>query len=174
MFSGFKSLDYQPQIRRSPQTDIPVDNIVFVKVLECENQFGDIESSSILTESSLLLQMPEKLSSAFIVGDEIELLLGLEREFETNKERAFQTSLQDLSFSDRMSDFLLGDNFPLGQDLHGIDTASILLSHLENTAECTPTNEFEKFEIGWLEMDFVLMISIHAAHTVQLLTRMAV
>ena len=58
-----------------------------------------------------------------------------------------------------MRDFLLGDDFPLGQDFHGVDTSSILLSDLENSTECTSSNELEEFEIGWLEMRFVLMIS---------------
>ena len=58
-----------------------------------------------------------------------------------------------------MCDFFLGDDFPLGQDFHGVDTSSILLSDLEDSTECTSSNELEEFEIGWLEMRFVLMIS---------------
>ena len=94
--------------------DIPVDDIVLVEMLQCENKLGYVEPSSILTESSLFLQMPEKLSTTFVIGDKVKFLLSLERESESNKERAFQTSLQNLPLSDSMSDFLLGDNFTLG------------------------------------------------------------
>jgi hypothetical protein len=57
-----------------------------------------------------------------------------------------------------MGDFLLGDDLSLGQDFHGVDTTSILLSDLEDSAECTSSDELEKLEIGWLEVCFVLKI----------------
>ena len=140
--------------------NVPVDNVVFVEMLQCKNQLGDIEPCPVLAESSLFLQMPEKLSTTFVVGDKVQFLLGLERKFESYQERTFQTSLQDLSFSDSVRDFLLGDDFPLGQNLHGVNTTSVLLSNLEDSTESTSSDELEILEVGWLEVGFVLIISM--------------
>ena len=140
--------------------DIPVDDIILVKMLQRENKLGDIEPSSILTESSFFLQMPEKLSTTFVIGDKVKFLLSLERELESNKERTFQTSLQNLSLSDGMRYFLLGDNLPLGQNLHGVNTTGVLLSNLEDSTESTSSDELEILEVGWLEVGFVLIISM--------------
>lgn len=73
-----------------------------------------------------------------------------------------------------MCDFLLCDDFPLGQDFHGVDTSSILLSDLENSTECTSSDELEEFEIGWLEVGFVLVVSITAEGSNRRLTLIAV
>lgn len=91
--------------------------------------------------------MPKELSTTFIVGHKVQFLFGLEREFESNKERTLQTSLQDLSFSNRMGYFLLGDDFSLGKNLHGVDTTSVLLSNLEDSTESTPSDELEVFKV---------------------------
>jgi hypothetical protein len=70
--------------------------------------------------------------------------------------------------------FLLGDDFTLGKNLHGVDTSSILLPDLENSTESTSSDEFEEFEIGWLEMRFVLVVSAVLSERKTRLTRMAV
>jgi hypothetical protein len=125
-------------------------------MLQSEHQLGNVEPCSVLAEPSFLLQVPKEFSTALVVGDKVQLLFGLERKLESDKEWAFQAPLQDLALSDRMGDLLLGDDLTLREYLHRINSSSVLLSDLEDTTERSSTDEFQEFEVGWLEVGFVL------------------
>ena len=137
--------------------DLPVDNIILVQMLKGENNLGRVEPSSILGESSLLLQVMEELSSALVVHDEIEVSLGLEGEFETEEEWAVGGLLQDFTLADSVSDLLLGDNLPLGEDLHGVDPVGILLADLEDAAERALADHSKEVEVVHLQPPLALL-----------------
>jgi len=103
--------------------------------------------------------MPEQLSSTLVVGNEVELLLGLEAELESYEERAFERGLKDLSFSDRVSDFLLGDDFLLGEDLHGVDSLGVSFPNLEDSSKRSSTDELEELEVARSEVRFALFVA---------------
>lgn len=116
-------------------------------MLQSERELSNVEPRPILAEPSFLLQMPEQLASTLVVGDEIQLLLRLERKLEADEEWAFKTALQDFALADSVCDLLLGDNLLLGQHFHGVNTAGVLLSDLEHTTEGTATDELEELEV---------------------------
>ena len=59
--------------------DVPVHNVVLVQVLQCQDQFRNIEPRPVLTKPPFLLQMPKQLPTALVVGHKVELFLCLER-----------------------------------------------------------------------------------------------
>lgn len=50
-----------------------------------------------------------------------------------------------------MCNFLLGDDFPFGEDFHRIYALRVLFPNLEDLSERTPTNELEKLKVSWGE-----------------------
>lgn len=49
----------------------PVDNVVLVEVFEGQDQLGDVKPRPLLTESGLLLQVPEKFATALKVSHKV-------------------------------------------------------------------------------------------------------
>lgn len=121
-------------------------------MLEGKDQFSDVEPRAVFAEPSLFLQMPEKLPTALVVGDKVQLLLRLERELEADEEWTFQTPLQDLALANRVRDFLLGHNLLLAEHLHGVDTPGVLLADLEHATESASANQLEELEIPGLQV----------------------
>jgi hypothetical protein len=142
----------------TPRTgrDSPVHNVVLVEMFQRENQFGDVEPRPILAESSFLLEVPEKLSPALVVGNKVQLLFRLERKLEADEEGALQRSLEDLPLADSMRDLFLRHNLLLGEHLHGVDSAGVLLSHLKDAAKSPAADELQEFKVGGFEVDFAL------------------
>lgn len=145
----------------TPRTarDSPVHNVVLVEVFQRENQFGDVEPRPILAEPSLLLEMPKEFSPALVVGNKVQLLFRLEREFEAHEEWALERSLEDLPLADSMCDLFLRHNLLFGEHLHGVDSAGVLLSHLEDAAKSPAADQLQELKVGGFKVDFAL----HAA-----------
>lgn len=125
----------------------PVDDIVLVQMLQRQHQLSDVKPRPLLREPPLLLKMPEQLASTLVVRNEVELLLRLEAELESDEERAFEGGLKDLPFSDGVSDLLLGYNLLLGEDLHGVDSLGVSFPNLEDSSERSSTDELEELEV---------------------------
>jgi hypothetical protein len=119
-----------------------------VQVSKGQNEFGNIESGSLLRELGLTLEVPEELASALEIGDEVEILIGLEAELETYKEGGFEGTLKDLALANDMSDLLFGDDLLLGQDFHGVDALGILLADLEDFAESATADKLEELKVA--------------------------
>lgn len=96
-----------------------------------------------------MLKMIEQLSTTLEVRNEVQIPLGLERKFEADKEGAFQRSLKDLPFANRMRHFLLGDDFLFRKDLHRVDALRILFAHLEDFAERAASDELQELKVAW-------------------------
>jgi hypothetical protein len=139
--------------------EITVNNVELVKMLKSQDEFSNVEPRSLLLESTFTLEMPEELSSALVVGHKVELLVRLERELETDKERTLERALQNLALSDRVRHLLFGYNLLLAQYLHGVDSVSVALADLEHSSKSSTTDEFEEFKVGWFEVDLVLPVS---------------
>lgn len=137
---------------------VSVYNVVLVKMFQSKDQLGNIEPCPIFAETTFLLQMPEEFTTALVVGDKVQLGISLEREFQSNKEWTFQRALEDLAFANGVRDFLLRNDFLLGENLHGVDSTSILLANLEDSAKSPSTNEFKEFKVGRFERNAFLGI----------------
>ena len=118
-----------------------------MEVFESEYELGDIEARALFAEACFLLEMPEKLSAALEVGDEIKVCLSLEGKLEADEEGRVKRTLEDLAFADGVRNLLLRDDLLFGEDLHGIYAPRVLLAHLENPTERAPADELEEFEI---------------------------
>jgi len=129
----------------------PVDDIVLVEVFEGEGEFCDVETSALLGEAGLALEMPKELTSTLKIRDKIELGVSLEAKLEANEERRVERTLKDLALTNGVCNLLLGDDLLFGQDLHGVYTSCVDFADLENFAEGADANELEKFEISWGE-----------------------
>jgi len=134
----------------------PVNDIVFVQMLQRQDQFRDIEPRSILAKPSLLLKVPKQLSTTLVVRHEIQLFLCLEREFESDEERALERPLEDLPLADSMCHFLLRDNLLLREHFHGVYPTCVLFAYLEDTTECPSSDELEEFKFAGFEVDSAL------------------
>lgn len=130
--------------------EVTVHNVVLVEMLKGQHKLSNVEPCTVLGEAALFLEMPEQLSTALVVGDEVELLLGLEGELEADEEGALERALENLALADGVRDFLLGDDFLLGENLHGVDTLRVLLADLEDATKGATTDELEELEIGRL------------------------
>jgi hypothetical protein len=64
----------------------PVDNVVFVQMLESEHQLGDVKPRTRLGKPPFLLQVPEQLSTALVIRHKEQVVLGLETEFQADQE----------------------------------------------------------------------------------------
>jgi hypothetical protein len=71
----------------------PVDNVVLVQMLQSQDKLGNIEPRSVFAEPTLLLQMPEKFSSALVIGHKVQFFLRLEGEFQSDEERTLEGTL---------------------------------------------------------------------------------
>jgi len=129
----------------------PVDDIVLVEVFEGEGEFCDVETSALLGEAGLALEMPKELTSTLKIRDKIELGVSLEAKLEANEERRVERTLKDLALTNGVCNLLLGDDLLFGQDLHGVYTSCVDFADLENFAEGADANELKKFEISWGE-----------------------
>jgi hypothetical protein len=58
-----------------------------------------------------------------------------------------------------MRDLFLRHDLLLGEDLHGVDSAGVLLAHLEDAAKSPAADQLQEFKVGGFEVDFAL----HAA-----------
>lgn len=102
--------------------------------------------------------MPEQFTTAFVIGDKIQLGISLERKLQPNKEWTFQRALEDLAFTNSVRDLLFCHDFLLGKNLHGVDSTSILLANLEDSTESASANKFEELKVGRFERNAFLRI----------------
>lgn len=126
----------------------PVDDIVLVEVFEGEGEFCDVETSALLGEAGLALEMPKELTSTLKVSDKIEFRVRLEAKLEADEERRVEGTLKDLALTNGVCDFLLGDDLLFGQNLHGVYTPCVYFANLEDFAKGADTDELEKLEIS--------------------------
>ena len=152
MFSGFRCRG-----ERAGVSDAPVDDVVFVQVLQRQDKLRDVKPRPLLREPGLALQVPEQFAAALEIGDEVEVRVRLEAELEPDEERRLERPLQDLALADRMCHLLLGDDLLFRQDLHGVYPLGVPLADLEHLAERAPADELEKFEIAWGQRAFGLV-----------------
>lgn len=129
----------------------PVDNIVLVEVFEGKSEFCDVETSALLGEAGLALEMPKELTSTLKVRDKIEFGVCLEAKLEADEEGRVERTLKDLALTNGVCNFLFGDDLLFGQDLHGVYTPCVNFADLEDFAKGADANELEKFEISWGE-----------------------
>jgi hypothetical protein len=135
---------------------LPVDNVEFVQVLKSQYQLGDVESSPGLGESPFFLQMPEKLPSALVIGNEKEVIFRLKTKLEPYEEGRIQRLLQDLPFSDCVRYLFLGHYILLGKHLHSVDPLCVALPNLEDFSERSPTNQLEDLKVLGGKMNLAL------------------
>jgi len=126
----------------------PVDDIVLVEVFEGEGEFCDVETSALLGEASLALEMPKELTSTLEVRNKIELGVSLEAKLEADEERRVEGTLKDLALTNGVCNFLLGDDLLFRQDLHGVYTPCVDFADLEDFAKGADANELEEFKIS--------------------------
>src|SRR4051812_8440124 len=115
---------------------VAINDVVFVKVLDGQDQLRNVELGPLLLKFAVLLQMPEQLAARHVIGDLIEVGRRLERKLEADNEGRVGHCRPDenVALANRVSNFLLLDNDLLGQDLHGINPSSVLLSYLVDLA----------------------------------------
>ena len=153
MFSSFRSLQTQNQInnvvRESEvvkREDKPVNDAATVKVGQCRQDLGRVESSTRLLEIPILAQVPEELTSVDVFHNQVESVLRLEGRVKTNEERVAQT-LHDPSLGLQVSHVLLAHELGLFQHLDGEDLGCFLLGTEQDLAKVTPANHLQEFKI---------------------------
>lgn len=119
-----------------------------MEVFEGESKFCDVETSALLGEAGLALEMPKELTSTLKVSDKIEFSVRLEAKLEADEERRVEGTLKDLALTNGVCDFLLGDDLLFGQNLHGVYTPCVYFADLEDFAKGADTDELEKLEIS--------------------------
>jgi len=68
------------------KASLPIDDVQAVQVFEGRDDLGSVETSASLREAFVALQMEKELTAVDIVEDKVELLGGLERVAEADKE----------------------------------------------------------------------------------------
>lgn len=106
MFSGFRSLHRSASfhILNHLRVDAPVDDVETVEMLQSHQQFRRIEPRPRLVETTLTLQVMEKLSTVDECQYQVQLFCGLKRKLEGNDEWTIDLG-EDCAFCQSVCDF---------------------------------------------------------------------
>ena len=108
--------------------EISVDNVSLVKVLESKENFSDVESGSVLAESSLVYNDFSKIATGTEVENEEQFGHCLECEVEVDNEGMSHVG-EDVSFCLGVSDKVLTKDLSLTESFHGVEFARVFVSH---------------------------------------------
>ena len=111
--------------------NLPVDHIEPMQMLQRDQQLRGIEPTPLLVELPFPLQMMEQLSTVYEREDEVEFLLGLERELERDDEGVVNLS-EDGSFGEGVDDFGSGDDVCFSDGLESVDSGGISFTDLHD------------------------------------------
>lgn len=121
-----------------------------MQVLQCQNDFCQVKTGSVLHEDALTFQVHEQLTAAQVFEDEVQLPTGLEGIDEVHNERVLHC-FQDVPLGFRVGRvFLIAHYCRLLEDFHGEDVPAILagqLSHLEDFAVPAPAKDPSQFKV---------------------------
>ena len=125
---------------------VSVDDAIFVKMSERQNDLSCIEAGPIIREPNFIAQMEEELASIQKICDKVQRLWRLESEVELDDER-MSNLLHDVTLDLRIIELIGPDNEIFLKRLHCIDLVCIfLLSHVD-FAERSPAHDFHEIEI---------------------------
>ena len=111
--------------------EITVENTTVMEVFQAKHDFGAVEASALFAEGLVLLEVEEELSSVDVIHDEVQLVRGLERVVEVDKEGVAEL-LQDVLLGLRVFNLSSVEDGLLVENLHRVDFASVLLLHLDD------------------------------------------
>ena len=102
-----------------------------MEIFETEDDFGAVKAGTILCEAFVALEMVKEFSTVDVIHDKEEFVRGLEGIVEVDEERMAEL-LQDALLGTCVFQLVSLDDCGLVEDLHGVDLAVVLLSHLHD------------------------------------------
>jgi len=119
---------------------IPVDNVVIMKMLESKGHLGGIETCTFLCEAHILAQVEEQLTAVQEVRHKVKRLGRLKGVVELDDKR-MSDLLHNVSFNLGVVDLVSFDNEVLLERLNGVDLPTILLTcHVHFAERATPND----------------------------------
>lgn len=113
---------------------VPVDDSRRVKILEADDDLGDVAPSPLLRELAEVLDESRAIPAVEVLHDEVEVVLALERVVELDDEVRFGLRHEDHPLGLDVRDLVLGDHVRLLERLDGVVIAgSDLLGEVDGS-----------------------------------------
>lgn len=103
--------------------EVAIDDVLAVKVLDCEQDLGDVEEGDILTKAAVLAQAREELPAGDVLEKHVDAFVVLEGGFELDEEWVLDLD-EDVLLGLYVVDLLELDDVVLLHDLERIDLAA--------------------------------------------------